>query len=278
MTPGGLGYKSRDNGAVHDPAEGVSTDGAIVTGARRDRVPPEFEPVLSAMADGLSSMADVSLYVYGSVATGTARTGSSDVDFLTVGMPAPDTRTLGAALSDRFAALCRAVEIGPAMPEDLVGHGDEAYGNRVFLRHYCVHLKGPDRQADLPAFKADARAARGFNGDIAEHLRRWRSAAAEADPAAAALLGRRVARKTLLAVAGLVSVHDTTWTTDRESAAERWSEIDPVLAGPLASLVLWSERRAQATTGDLQLALAPRGVVDTVKSAFEDAIGLWRRQ
>jgi len=283
VRPGGQGQAvgvshstpTRDNDGVHDPAEGISPDGVIVTGARRDRVPQEFEQVLSATADRVSAMADVSLYVYGSVATGTARTGSSDVDFLTVGLPAPHAKTMGTQLSDRFATLCRGVEIAPAQPEDLVGGDDLAYGNRVFLRHYCVHLQGPDRRADLPSFKADARAARGFNGDIGRHLRRWRAAAAEADSSAATLLGRRVARKTLLAVAGLVSVHDTTWTTDRVSAAQRWSVIDPSLADPLAGLVAWSERRRQPTTDEVRFALAPGGVVDSVTSAFESAIGLW---
>jgi hypothetical protein len=46
---------------------------------------------------------------------------------------------------------------------------DEAYGGRVFLRHYCVHLVGPDLHSALPDFTADVRAARGFNGDIAQN-------------------------------------------------------------------------------------------------------------
>jgi hypothetical protein len=261
---------------MHDPAEGISPEGVIVTGARRDSVPPTFEPVLSAVADQLSALAgDVSLYVYGSVATGTARAGSSDVDFLTVGLPAARAEALGMSMSDQFAAICRGVEFAPAQPADLVGDDDVAYGNKAFLRHYCVHLQGPDRQADLPTFRADVRAARGFNGDMALHLCRWRAAAGAADQTAA-LLGRAVARKTLLAVAGLVSVHDATWTTDREGAAQRWSVIDPALAGPLASLVAWSEGRLQPTGDELKTALAQGGVVDRVTGTFESSIGLWR--
>jgi Nucleotidyltransferase domain. len=260
---------------MRDPAEGISAEGMIVTGARRDRVPQEFEPVLSAMAEQLSATAgEVSLYVYGSVATGTARAGSSDIDFLTLGLSAVRAKDLGTAMSDQFAAVCRGVELAPAQPGDLVGDEDEAYGNRVFLRHYCVHLQGPDRQAGLSPFRADARAARGFNGDIARHLVRWRQRASEADQTVAAL-GRGVARKTLLAVAGLVSVHDTTWTTDREGAAQRWSVIDPSLAGPLANLLAWSEGRRQPVTEQLHAALAAGGVVDRVARAFESSIGLW---
>jgi uncharacterized protein len=217
----------------------------------------------------------VSLYLYGSVATGTARVGSSDVDFLTVGLPAARAKALGMSMSDQFATLCRGVELAPAQPEDLVGDTDAAYGSRVFLRHYCVHLQGPDRQDGLPTFRADVRAARGFNGDIARHLRHWRADVSDAEQTAA-MLGRRVARKTLLAVSGLVSVHVTIWTTDREGAAQRWSVIDPPLSAPLAKLVAWSEGHLQPTTTEVQAALAPGGVVDQVTRAFENSIGLWR--
>jgi len=261
---------------MRDPAEGISPTGMIVTGARRECVPQVFERVLSAVCDELSSMAgEVSLYVYGSVATGTARVGSSDVDLLTVGLAAARAESLGMSMSEKFATLCRGVELAPAQPEDLVGDDDVAYGNKVFLRHYCVHLQGPDRQAGLPSFRADARAARGFNGDIARHLSRWRAVVSGPDQSAA-LLGRGVARKTLLAVTGLVSVYDDTWTTDRGSAAERWSVVDPALAASLASLVAWSEGRLRPTTAELQAALAPGAVVDSVAHAFESSIGLWR--
>jgi hypothetical protein len=131
------------------------------------------------------------------------------------------------------------VEIAAAEAEDLAGDSDAAYGFRVFLRHYCIHLAGPDPSAWLPAFPADTRAARGFNGDIARHCRRWRqelgSGTVPAD-----LLGVRAARKTLLAVAGLVSVCDRTWTTDRARAARRWGEIEPGTAAPLRRLLSWA--------------------------------------
>jgi anti-sigma regulatory factor (Ser/Thr protein kinase) len=95
----------------------------------------------------------------------------------------------------------------------------------VFLRHYCVLLAGSDAHRPKHDFAGDRRAARGFNGDIAQHVQRWRNAL-EADDDAG-LLAQRMARKSLLAVAGLVSVHDHTWTTDRETSAHRWSEIEP---------------------------------------------------
>lgn len=153
----------------------------------------------------------------------------------------PDAAILGQRLSGRYAGRCRGVEVAAATAADFAGYTDAAYGYRVFLRHYCVHLAGPDPSTALPACPADARAARGLNGDLGQHLSRWRQEL-ESAAVAADLLGVLDARKALLAVAGLVSVHDHTWTTDRSRAARRWSELEPRLAAQLALLHSWAER------------------------------------
>lgn len=254
-----------------DPGEGVAADGTILTGARRCRVPAAFEPVL---ADAVACLggSGASLYVYGSVANGTVRPGSSDIDLLSIGLP--EAETVGQGLSARYARLCRGVEIAAAEAADFVGEADQAYGNRVFLRHYCVHLAGPDPSDGLRAFPADARAARGFNGDIARHCRRWRQRL-ESRTVAVDQLGIRVARKTLLAVAGLVSVHDHTWTTDRSRAARRWGEIEPGLAAPLGQLLSWVNAERRPSPEEVHSALADDGVVAAIVDRFGSLIGLW---
>jgi hypothetical protein len=148
---------------VADPGEGVAADGTIRTGADLSKVPSAFEPVLAdaaAMADDRGA----SLYVYGSVANGTVRPGSSDV---------------------------------------------------------------------------------------------------------------RVARKTLLAVAGLVSVRDRTWTTDRARATRRWGEIEPGLAVPLRTLRSWATAERRPAREEVPPTLAGDGIVATVVERFADLIGLW---
>ncbi|MFD7075271.1 hypothetical protein ACFV9G_13775 [Nocardioides sp. NPDC059952] len=255
-----------------DPREGVTPEGLILTGARRDRVPSAFEPVLAYVLGRVPP--EVSVHVYGSVANGTATVPASDVDLLTIGLPAAAASGLGAEASAAFADLCRGVEIAAVSSDDYLGEGDEAYGNRVFLRHYCAHLAGPDPGAGLPGFRADARAARGFNGDIDRSLRRWRAALGRDDPSD---LSRRIARKSLLAVAGLVSVHDGTWTTDRSAAAARWSEIEPSLAPGLARLESLSETggASEEETGTL---LGAGGVIEHLTARFATDIGLWDRK
>jgi uncharacterized protein len=255
-----------------DPDEGVGPDGTIVTGARRDRVPPAFEPVVHAAVAEVGAVdSSVQLYLYGSVATGRARIGESDVDLLSVGLPADAAEEIGRELSHRFRALCRAVEIGAARPEDVVGSRDEAYGLRVFLRHYCVQLAGEPRTDLAPAYPADVRAARGFNGDIAAHARRWREALDQGDDLSR--VGNRLARKTLLAVASLVSVHDGIWTMDRAGAACRWAAIDPASALDMRVLVDWAEGPVPASLQDVERVLD--GTVARVVRVFTETIGQW---
>jgi uncharacterized protein len=257
--------------AMADPDEGIAPDGTIRTGARRDRVPAAFEPV---MADAVALLGEPgpSLYVYGSVANGTARPPTSDVDLLSIDLP--HAAVLGQRLSARYADRCRGVEVAAATAADFEADTDAGYGYRVFLRHYCVHLAGPDPSAVLPAFPADVRAARGFNGDIGQHLRLWRQEL-ESGAAPADLLGVRVARKTLLALAGLVSVRDHTWTTARSLAVRRWSQVEPGLAFQLGQLDSWAERERHPGREEVGRALMDDGIVAAIAARFEGLIGLW---
>lgn len=257
---------------MHDPLEGIGPDGAISTGARRSNISQEFRLLLDRAMDYLKLDQGPSLYVYGSVATGMARVGSSDVDLVTIGLDAAAARAVAENLTAAFPGLCRGVEIGPAQMSDYEGPGDETYGNRVFLRHYCVHLAGLDVAAGLPAFAANEKAARGFNGDIGLRAQRWRNELL--DTTEPALLARRIARKTLFAVSGLVSIHDATWTTDRVAAAHRWGELEPQLAASLHTLIEWGGG-GQATPPRAEIQMALDGVVADVVDDFKTRIGLW---
>lgn len=251
---------------MHDPEEGITATGMIRTGAS----PRAYAEAHQRVIDNLIESADpnASIYLYGSVATGTAVVPTSDIDFLTFGMAPGDAARTSRLLSAQARDACREVAIAAARTSVLGRGDDEGYGLRAFLRHYCVHLAGPPLHDELPAaFPADRRAARGFNGDIAHHAQRWRSALEESstDPV---LLGTAVARKTLLAVAGLVSIRDETWTTDRLRAAAGWQAEDPSIRQLAAWLDDAPEERA-----DVRAALD--GTVAHVVAAFADEIGLW---
>jgi len=268
---------------VRDPREGLTRAGTIRTGAALERVPSRFGPVLDAAVDLVRDRApDATVYIYGSVATDQATIGASDVDLLTIGLADREARGIEDALSEQFAAICRGVEVAAAAATDFVGEGDESYGNRVFLRHYCVLLAGSDAQRPEQDFAGDRRAARGFNGDIERHARRWRSSLASLgwDDVATGVadVAQRVGRKSLLAVAGLVSMHDRTWTTDRETSAHRWAEIAHDQSAGLEQLLSWSStvpdrEIAVVTTDDVAEVLD--STVEPIIEAFRDLIGLW---
>ncbi len=253
-----------------DPDEGLADDGTILTGARRERVPQAFEPVVTQAVHALVAVGATGVLLYGSVATGRAVVGRSDVDLVAVGVRPDDAREVGAALSERFAAVCREVAVGVLDPDALRRDDDAAHGDRVFVRHYCVALHGPDPTRATPAFAGDRRAARGFNGDLGRAWLSWR-----ASDEAPAVLGRRVARKTLLAVAGLVSVHDATWTTDRATAAHRWGQVEPAAAQDLSRLLSCAEEGTAASADGVRAVLADDGVVAGVVGRFAELVGLW---
>lgn len=256
---------------MRDPREGLTPEGYIATGASHARIAAVYAPMLeAAVAEMLGHDAAPSseLHLYGSVATGQAVVGRSDVDLLAVGVPADQAEEVGRELTTRFPGLCRSVDVAVARHQDFLLDGDAAYGLRVFLRHYCVPLGGPDDHRSPGPFRGDADAARGFNGDIADHLARWRAATPDG------ALGRRVARKTLLALAGLVSVHDATWTTDRAAAVARWVALRPERAASLQALLSWSEG-TPASAPTVEEALSEGGVVGDIAAEFASRIGLW---
>jgi hypothetical protein len=88
-------------------------------------------------------------------------------------------------------------------------------------------------------------------------------------------LSIRVARKTLLAVAGLVSVHDHTWTTDRSRAVRRWSELEPGLAAELSGLHSWVSGERHPSREEAKRALADDGIIAVIVERFDRLIGLW---
>ncbi len=257
---------------MRDPLEGLSESGTIRTGADIRNVAEAFRPIHRAAATIIHERnTSASVYAYGSVVTGQATVGVSDVDLLTIGLPPSDANLIGAELSTRFANVCRGVEISAAEGGDFVGETDESYGNRVFLRHYCVLLAGSDAHRPKHDFAGDRRAARGFNGDIAQHVQRWRNAV-EADEDAG-LVAQLMARKSLLAVAGLVSVHDHTWTTDRETSAHRWSEIEPAHHDGVSQLISWTSTTPARHVDTVRDVLD--GTVEPIVSVFSELIGLW---
>lgn len=254
---------------MRDPREGLNSDGTIRTGVSRTRVPGSFEPIISAAVDEFEKIAEDSsaLLLYGSVATGAARHGQSDIDLVAFGPPRDWCLETSMKLSSDFSHLCRGVEISQTKRSDFSGKRDECFGNRVFLKHYCVALTGIDLAEEWSPFQGDRHAARGFNGDIGACVNRWRRYPIRA---------RSIARKTLFAASGVVSVLGKTWTTDREEAARRWGQIEPQFSDEATALLKWCDSDSSVSDEDRKRALSTNGIVASVADRFASTIGFWR--
>ena len=118
-----------------------------------------------------------SLYLYGSVATGIAKTPTSDVDLLTFGMDTELSRDpIGQHLPQSLLIAAGSVDIAVAQPPDLVGKrrcGVRQPGVPTPLLRSSVRLSASPRAC--LNFPADQHAAKGLNGDIDIHAERWRS-------------------------------------------------------------------------------------------------------
>jgi uncharacterized protein len=255
---------------VRDPREGVADDGTITTGAERGRLSPVYAEVLEDAVETLRlALGDVlhSIYVYGSVATGQARPPNSDLDLIVVlEHLVPEIVDAAAAeLSGRHGRLVRAVGIGSVDLATLSREDETGHAERCFLKHYGVHLAGPDLRHAYPPCAATAQLAVGFNGDVATVLAQLRrQLGAEDDGRARAELAARACRKILVAAATLLSVREGGWSTDRGTAVDLIGRHAPELESLAAEALLWCDQEPPAGTSDVL------GVIDRLGGWLAD--------
>ena len=201
--------------AVHDPEEGLDADGFVVTGARADRIPAAYRPLVAACVDRLmgdSTLGVSSLYLYGSVATGRAVPGRSDLDLIVVreGASTPRVADVVRPLADN--GLVREIGVSTMSWEVVVADDERGRIERCFLTAYAVHLAG---QAVPPTrCRGDRALVRGFAGDLLVRLPRLAAGRLDgADPTG-------LARRLLMTTAMHLTVERGEWSTDRARAVE----------------------------------------------------------
>jgi hypothetical protein len=243
---------------TRDPAEGVSPEGVIVTGAAAERVPAVYRPVVADCVDLLMSLFGDrlhSLYLYGSVATGQARPPGSDLDLVPVWLSDPEPGAVAAAaqLSARHAALVREVSLASCTLAEVLAETRDGLGMRCFLRHYCVWLAGVDLRPSLLPCRPSRAVADGFNDDVAALVRRWRSDVdAASTTAEVAAVARAAARKLLLVAATLESAEHGGWTTDRATGAALLAAYHPEWTAVAERALSWCADPDQPRTDEVR--------------------------
>jgi hypothetical protein len=153
-----------------------------------------------------------SLYLYGSVATGRAVPGRSDLDLIVVGEGASTPRVADVVRPLADDGLVREIGVSTMPREVVVADDERGRIERCFLTAYAVHLAGEE----MPPTRCpgDRVLARGFAGDLLERLPRLAAGRLEgADPTG-------LARRLLMTTAMHLTVVRGEWSTDRARAVE----------------------------------------------------------
>lgn len=233
---------------VRDPWEGVDATGAVVTGARRDRIAPAFAAVIQDASQAIvARFADLvhSVHVYGSVATGQAITGRSDLDLLVVAHSPLSLTDLGEVLDPVATKHPEVRDVGCSVDllDRLRGEEPSARADRCFLRHYTVVVHGPHPLPAHPRCTADRALAEGFGALVLARLDDLAAEGPSPDDDVT-WLGRHL----LMAAATLLSIEDGEWSTDRWDAVRRIGRPDPA-AGDNAEAV-WTVADSQGSQFD----------------------------
>ncbi|MEO2104060.1 MAG: nucleotidyltransferase domain-containing protein [Actinomycetota bacterium] len=200
---------------MHDPEEGLDADGFVVTGARADRIPTAYRPLVAACVDRLMgdpTLGVSSLYLYGSVSTGRAVPGRSDLDLIVVGEGAPTPRVADVVRPLADDRLVREIGVSTMSWEVVVADDERGRIERCFLTAYAVHLAGEE----VPPTRCRGGRAlvRGFAGELLERLPRLAAGRLDgADPTG-------LARRLLMTTAMHLTVERGEWSTDRARAVE----------------------------------------------------------
>lgn len=211
---------------------GLDENGFIINLCAQDKVQPIYREVV---ADALESVLALfegkihSVYLYGSVAKGTAVPYESDLDMSVILFDAPDT-----AMHQKFEALSDEVTgrnpIISKLEYDVgwyqeVMRPEERNHWHYWLKH-SVNIWGVDLTADIAPFRPSIELAYGLNKDLKKRLDNVLVGLTEDN---ASSRGRAIAKKVIRSAYSLIAADDRSWYTDIYSCADAFSRMYPQL-------------------------------------------------
>lgn len=223
---------------MNDPLEGLDRNGNIVTGVARLHISSPYDTLVAECVDallvGLGHLLH-SIFVYGSVVTGQAVVGRSDLDLLVVVKQHGEAHEILAPVQAR-TPIVRSIGVGVVTLNDLLAPTEEGRIERCFLHHYCVCVWGEDLRSQTSPCEPTPALARGFAGGLLQKLPAvlssdWTSVT---DPAA-------YGRYLLMAAAMAMSVKADDWSTDRATGAALIAQDDAQAGQDAAAVWSWAD-------------------------------------
>ena len=243
---------------------GVDKNGAIITEVSLDKVTEQFKPivddVLTTVVKDFSSELE-SVYLYGSIATGKAIEGKSDLDILIV-LKEKASKELGAEISalenrltEKYASMLRGVGLAVTNIDEVKSE-TEASGLMCFIKHLCVCIYGNDLARNVSAFKPTKEVANGFSSDFSDKLEAFKKKLATTTLSEDEMKtqSQAFAKRMIRTSFSLVIPRSQSWTTDLKKSTDTFSYYYPEKAKEIRVALQWSEEGSadvQEVTGFL---------------------------
>ena len=220
---------------------GLAPDGSIAREGDVARVQPRFQHLVTRyvvqVRQVFSARGLDSVYLYGSVPRGTARTGVSDLDgqILLDHEPTPEDRTAVRTIEARLTVEHPEVSAVGILVDSRERMTDPArrFDEGFQVRVLCTPVWGPDAGADVCPHRPDLDLARRVQGDWPAAFARLRSRAEIVGPADEAALCRAVGRRLARVAFTWVMPRWGGWTSDPRTMGAVVSELEPTWADPV---------------------------------------------
>lgn len=196
------------------------------------------EAVVAQLLRSFSAEELHSIYLYGSVATGGAQQGTSDLDVLVLFRQALTGETketladIEKATGEQFQHLVRDIGIAAASLYDVLSTGNQV-GWGCFIKHMCSVVHGDDIGLLFGAFRPGKSVVYGLNDDLQAQVDQFNL---QAEPDMRQMIS--LSRKLIRASFGLVVEQCDYWTTDLERCAASFCRCYPQKVEQMESVLL----------------------------------------
>ncbi|TVQ21724.1 MAG: hypothetical protein EA383_16665 [Spirochaetaceae bacterium] len=226
-----------------------------------ENVTETFRPLLDDAVNRISRLLGPEmsgLYLYGSVGTGRAVAGRSDIDLLVVLLaePAPPRcnaiADVARQLEGHHPKVVRSVEIATTWLDQVLT-SRESLGYKVFIKHFCVCIAGDDLSPELPHVPPSPTVCSALNGDAPEVLSElWTRFDRTYDEHERRRLGGAIARKILRTLMSVIAAETELWATGRADIASFIIISYPDLVPDVEFLLHAAEEQELALAGSVQ--------------------------
>lgn len=198
------------------------------------KIPARYKPIVSDVKSKLLEFSGKihSIYLYGSVATGQAKSPTSDLDLVVVLNAKPtsklksELKELGKSLSMKYQKVFR--EVGFAITyKNEVLRGKETFGWRFFLTILSVKIFGDNLFHKEMKFSPTEKLARNLHLDVRKNIEEAKRKIKSLNDEEAKLQIKSIMKKIIRTAFSIVMGKENYWTTDLDEMTKIFTKYYP---------------------------------------------------